>query len=176
MALGASQVSKSGAGRFIQRLKTAANNDPEVMGGLRSAHFNRLAVGRNGEPLDMGKIINNIKATEYSNASVVKALYDPGEWMEIKRLASALEPMVAKGDMAKSSGSTERLMRALQGMLGGGIKGVPLVGDIIAKPLAAGRNLLQAERAVGGRLAPRYETSPIYPAGFSGATEERVRD
>lgn len=168
VALGASQVSKSGAGRFIQRLKVAANNDPEVMGSLRSAHFSRLTTGKTGEPLKMGDIINNIKATEYSNASVVKALYDPAEWMEIKRLASALEPMVAKGDFAKSSGSTERAMRALLGLMAGGAKGTPVLGDMFFKPLAAGRNLLQAESAVNGKLAPHYGSNPAFPA-FGGA-------
>lgn len=172
VALGASQVSKAGGARFINRLRTAANNDPEVMGGLRAAHFARLTTGKNGEPLDMGRIINNIKATEYNNASVSKALYSPAEWGQIKSLAKALEPLVAKGEFKKSSGSAERGFRMLFDAIGGGMKGVPLLGDMLFKPLAAGRAGMQAEKAVSGKLAPQYQAIPGSAAvGSSGGQE-----
>lgn len=159
IALGASQVSKAGGARFIARLRTAANDDPAVMGALRAAHLARLTRGANGETLTPGEIVRNIRSTEYTNASVVRALYSPGEWLEIRRLASALEPMIAKGDFARSSGSIERLMRAL----GVNVGGLPLVGGLLQVTKGV-RDTLGAQKAVGGRLKPYNQATPMLPA------------
>ncbi|KAF1692650.1 hypothetical protein [Pseudoxanthomonas koreensis] len=170
IALGAGQVSKAGGARFIERLRVAADNDPEVIGALRAAHFQRLALGRNGEPLGMGKIVSNIKATEYGNASVVKALYTPAEWAEIKSLANSLEPLIAKGDFARTSGSGERVARMLMSKMGGG---VPVLGDMVVKPIQAGVNYSRATNTLNKplRLPGRV------PRGFvpaSAATMQEV--
>lgn len=149
IALGASQVSKSGGARFIGRLRTAANDDPEVMGGLRAAHFARLTRGNNGESLAPGQILRNIRTTEYNNASVAKALYTDSEWKEIRRLANALEPMVARGDMARSSGTAERSMRMLFQMLGAATGGIPVLGPA-ANVVGRGIQNVKAESAVKG--------------------------
>lgn len=145
IALGASSVSKVGGARFIERLRQAAGNDPEVIGNLRAAHFQRLALGKNGEPLDMGKIVSNIKATEYGNSSVIKALYSPAEWAEIRSLSNALEPLVAKGDFAKTSGSGERVARMLFSRMAGKI---PLLGEAVIQPVQAGMAYKQAQNAL----------------------------
>lgn len=170
IALGASQVSKAGGARFIERLKAAANNDPGVIGNLRAAHFLRMTKGVDGRPLDMGQIIRNIRATQYNNASVVKALYTPQEWAEVKELASALEPLVAKGDFAKSSGSAERFMRMLFQRTGG----VPMIGwgtrtaeDAVAQ--------FKAARALNAPLRLPVRAKPGYHATVSAAGSEVMR-
>ena len=127
VALGASSVSKAGGARFIERLKLAADGDPEVVGSLRAAHFMRMAVGKDGNPQKMGDIIRNIRSTKYGNDSVVKALYSPDEWAEVESLAEALGPLVPVGDFAKSSGTTERLFRMLLTKVGG----FPMLGPAI---------------------------------------------
>lgn len=149
VALGASSVSKAGGARFIQRLKVAADGDPETIGALRSAHFQRLTTGKTGEPLDMGRIVSNIKATEYSNSSIVNALYSPKEWAEIKRLADALDPLIAKGDFAKSSGTAERYMRQMFSKMGAGTPGL---GPMLIEPVMT---------ASQGRAAAKVFKSPV---------------
>lgn len=174
VALGASSVSKMGGARFINRLKVAADNDPQILDGLRAAHFARLTTGKNGEPLAMGQIIRNIKTTEYSNASVVHALYTKAQWNEMRFLAAALDPLVAKGDFARTSGTAERLFRMLGGQFGGMAKGMPIVGEALVKPFVAGKNAIQAERAVAAPIRqavePQPYTSTLGAALLQGAT------
>lgn len=160
VALGASQVSKAGGARFVARLQDAAGNDPEVIGQLRAAHFLRMTQGRNGETSSFGQLVRNIRSTEYGNGSIVKALYSPQEWGEIRRLADALEPLVAKGDFARSSGTAERLARM---MFQKTIGGVPVVGDIV-KGFGEGVNAVKAARAVNAPLRLRAVAPAIAPA------------
>lgn len=172
IALGAGQVSKDGGARFIERLRLAADNDPEVIGALRAAHFQRLALGRNGEPLDMGKIVSNIKATEYNNASILRALYSVDEWAQIRMLADALDPLIAKGDMARTSGIGERVARMMMSRMTGGI---PVLGDMIVKPLQAGRAYTQANSVLNKPLRLRAQAPAGSQAGVAGVAEEYSR-
>jgi hypothetical protein len=142
VALGASQVSKAGAARYVERLRKAANDDPEIMGGLRAAHLDRLTRGADGRPLELGKIVQNIQRTAYANESAVKAMYSVPQWAEVRRLADALGPMVAKGDFARSSGSIERLARMLFDKLSGS-----WVGSA-AQVATSGLKGVQAQRAI----------------------------
>lgn len=167
IALGASQVSKSGGARFISRLRAAANDDPTVMGGLRAAHFARLTRDAKGDALTPGAIVSNIRKTDFSNASVVSALYTPQQWAEIRRLASALEPMVAKGDFAKSSGSIERLLRAM----GVNVGGTPLIGGGL-QMVKGVRDTLSAQQAVNGALRPFNQGIPGVTATGAAAGKE----
>lgn len=172
IALGASQVSKTAGARFIARLRTAANDDPAVMGGLRAAHFARLTRGNNGETLAPGQILRNIRATEYNNASVAKALYTDAEWAEIRRLANALEPMVAKGDFARTSGTAERLQRMLFQRIGGSL---PFVGETV-QAVGGVRDSIRAGRAVNGQLVPYNQGIPGLTATSNAAGEEWLGD
>lgn len=165
IALGAGQVSKASGARFVQRLKAAAGNDPEVIGQLRAAHFLRLTQDARGQPLTFGKLISNIRQTDYGNASVVKALYSPQEWAEIKRLADALEPLVAKGDFARSSGTGERLARMFFQRVGGGVPGV---GSIL-KGVESFRDGIRANRALNQPLRLPGRSVPAV-TGIGAAT------
>lgn len=171
MALGASQVSKAGGARFIERLRAAANDDPEVIGALRSANFLRLTRGANGEPLPMGQIVRNIRTSEYNNASIVKALYSPAEWAEVRRLAAALEPLVAKGDFARTSGTSERAARMLAQRIGGGL---PVVGEAV-QAVFAGKNWAQATRALNAPLRLPGQALPGSAAIGAAEAEELAR-
>lgn len=172
IALGASQVSKAAGARFIARLRTAANDDPAVMGGLRAAHFARLTRGNNGETLAPGQIVRNIRATEYNNASVAKALYSEAEWAEIRRLANALEPMVGKGDFGRTSGTAERLQRMLFQRIGGSL---PFVGETV-QAVGGVRDSIRAGRAVNGQLVPYNQGIPGLTATSNAAGEEWLGD
>lgn len=168
IALGASQVSKAGGARFIERLRQASGNDPEVIGALRAAHFQRMAIGANGEPLAMGQIVRNIKATEYNNASIVRALYSPQEWAEVRRLAAALDPLVAKGDMARTSGTAERMARMMFQRIGGGL---PFVGEMV-RAVGDVRSTMAAQRALSQPLRlPAQAPRGFVPAVESGFVE-----
>lgn len=171
IALGAGQVSKSSAARFIERLRTAAADNPDVVGGLRAAHFARLTKGGNGEALTPGKIVSNIRSTDYNNASVVKALYTPEQWSEVRRFASALEPLVSKGDFAKSSGSTERLMRAFMDQF---VPNVPLVGNMLGGVRGAA-DAMRAGRAINAPVTAAPTPLPAFPAGLEASAQEAVR-
>ncbi|MFC4728797.1 hypothetical protein [Coralloluteibacterium thermophilus] len=172
IALGAGQVSKSGAARFIERLRVAANGDPEVIGRLRAAHFERMTRGNNGEPLNMGQIIRNIRSSEYSNASVVKALYSPDEWGQVRRLAASLEPLVARGEFGRTSGTAERLMRTF---LGQGLNGVPLLGPAMESVRGA-LNAVRAARAVSDPVRAHGGAHPGVPAGFTAGAGAASRE
>lgn len=170
IALGASQVSKAGGARFIERLRLASGDDPGVIGNLRAAHFLRMTRGNTGEPLAMGQIVRNIKSTEYNNASVVKALYSPAEWKEIKQLADALDPLVAKGDFARTSGTAERLARMLFQRVGN----VPVVGwgtKFVGDTVAA----VKADRALNAPLKLPVNPSPLKAAVVGGGASELPR-
>jgi hypothetical protein len=172
MALGATQVSKAGGARFIERLRVAAADDPAVMGNLRAAHFTRLSRGRNGETLTPGQIVRNIRETEFNNASVVKALYSPQEWAQVRKLADALEPMLLKGDLARTSGTIERAIRTLGQRIGGGL---PFVGDMVQGAMA-GRSYLQAGRAINAPVRMPAEALPGVAPAIAGTVSVGVGD
>lgn len=171
IALGAGQVSKAGGARFIERLRVAAGGDPEVINSLKTAHLLRMTRSSNGETVPMGQLVRNIRTTEYNNASIVKALYSPQEWAEIRRLASSLEPLVAKGDFARTSGTAERTARMLFQRVGGGL---PLVGDIL-QAVGSVRNTVQANRAVNQPLRLPGGASPVVPATAASSSAESGR-
>lgn len=153
VALGAGQVSKASGARFIERLKVAADNSPEVLSGLRAAHLMRLTRGKSGDPLTPAQILFNFKATKYGNDSLLKALYTPEQWTEVQSLVNALEPMIPPGELAKTSGTGERLMRALFQRIA---PTVPLVGQNL-EALGAGVNAVRAERAFRAPLRPELQ-------------------
>ena len=166
IALGASSVSKAGGSRFVERLRAAANNDPEIMGGLRQAHFMRLTRGNDGRPADVGQIVRNIRQTQYTNESAVRALYTPQQWQQIRLLATSLEPMIARGDFAKSSGSIERLWRGLvSNLMGSKLGGVWGVAT-------SGLKGVQAQRAITAPV--RRPASPL--PGFTPASGETLSE
>ena len=169
-ALGASQVSKPAAARFIERLRLAANNDDAVMGPLRAAHFNRMTRDATGNPLKPGQIVRNIRSSEFNGASAVRALYEPAEWAEIRRLAAALEPLTAKGDFAKSSGTAERLMRSMLGRLSGGWVGTAM------EVLAGGRAATKARQAIEAPVRARAVAPVSVAPGLAQMTDELIRD
>ena len=171
VALGASQVSKSSAARFIDRLRVAANNDPQVMGSLKSAHFERMMRGADGETLDMGRIVRNVKSMEYSNDSIIRALYSPQEWARVRTLASSLEPMVARGDLGRSSGTAERMTRSLFHLLRGG----PIVGTVF-EGATAGRRTFNALRAIDAPVTPQMRPMPASAAAIGGTAQDQVND
>lgn len=168
IALGAGQVSKAGGARFIDRLRLAADNDPQVIGALRAAHFQRMTTGANGEPLAMGQIVRNIKSTEYNNASVLKALYSPEEWAEVRRLAAALDPLIAKGDFARTSGTAERMGRMMFNRIGGGL---PIIGEMV-RGIGDARATVNAARAISQPLRlPTQAPAGSAAAGAAGLEE-----
>lgn len=165
VALGASQVSKASAARYVERLKAATDNDPEVLGALRAAHLMRLTQGKNGEVLGAQAIRSNILNAERNTPSVIRSLYDDGQWAQLKQLAQALEPMVPRGDFARSSGTGERIMR----MIGT----LPFIGrgvELIGKPV----RMAQAEAAVG-RLAPLPAPRAVAASGGAAGAESQRR-
>ena len=159
LALGASSVSKAGGSRFVERLRLAANNDPQVMGGLRAAHFQRLTRGQDGNLLPLAAIVRNVRQTGYGNGSAVQAIYSPQQWAEVRQLADALEPMIARGDFAKSSGTAERMARMLFQKMGGGFVGDALNG------LTSGFKTVQAQRAIRAPVRPRLPSPTAVPVG-----------
>lgn len=160
IALGAGQVSKAAGARFVDRLKTAAGNDPEVIGQLRAAHFLRLTQNVKGEALKFGELVRNIRQTDYTNASVVKALYSPQEWAEVKRLADALEPLIEEGTFARRPGTADQLLRMIYQRVGGGL---PLVGEVL-KGVGSVRDTIRANAALNKPLRLPASAHPAYPA------------
>lgn len=174
IALGAGQVSKAGGARFIERLRAASGGDPEVIGNLRAAHFLRLTRGNDGQPLAMGQIIRNIRTSDYNNASIVRALYTPEQWAEIRRLAASMEPLVARGDFARTSGTAERMARMLSQAVGGGVGDLPVVRGILQSARDV-RQLNQARAALNQPLRLPGRSGPALPAAHAALIAEGSR-
>lgn len=171
MALGSAQVSKAGGARFIDRLKAASADDPSVVGRLRAAHFMRLARDRSGRTLEPGRIVSNIQNTEYSNGSILAALYKPEEWSQIRRLASSLEPMLPPKELAKTSGTGERLLRFLTNKMA---PGLPIVGDTAAA-MSGGVNAIKAGRAINQPIRRPVQALPGSVPAMSAIADEFSR-
>ena len=169
VALGAGQVSKTAGGRFITRLRAAVNDDPETLNALRAAQFLRMTTDGTGKPLGPQAITNNIMRMEISNRSAMDALYTPLEWMQVKRLAAALKPLVPTGDFAKSSGTAERLARMLASQ-SGPIGQTPVVGGIISG-LENVRTGIQANRVLTAPLRAPLRPVPTAAAGAATLKE-----
>lgn len=169
VALGAGQVSKSSGGRFITRLRAAVNDDPETINALRAAQFLRMTTDATGKPLGPQAITNNIMRMEFGNRSAMDALYTPVEWLQVKRLAAALKPLVPTGDFAKSSGTAERLARMLASQ-SGPIGQTPIVGGIISG-LENVRTGLQANRVLTAPLRAPLRPVPTAAAGAATLKE-----
>lgn len=154
---GAGQVSKPAAARFVQRLKVAVKDSPEALNSLKVAHLMKLTTGKNGERLGMQAIRNNILQQERDGAFLIKELYGNGEWQAMKQLAGSLEPLIPKGQFARSSGTAERLMR-----FGGTMGQLPWVKtalDAAARPV----EYYQAAKALSSlkKPIPRYIAAPV---------------
>lgn len=162
VALGMGNVSKASAARYVARLKLATKDAPDVVAALRAAHLMKLTQGKNGEILGAQAIRNNILDAERNTGYVLRELYEPEQWAQIKRLATSIEPMLPRGDFARSSGTAERLMR----MVGS----LPFIGRG-AEMLGVPVRVAQAEAAVG-RLAPRSALAPATGAAV-GAESQR---
>jgi hypothetical protein len=160
VAFGMSQVSKAAAARYIRRIKVAVGDNAEAMNGLRAAHFMKLTTGKNGEILGMQAIRNNILGTERNVPATIRELYTDAEWSQLKRFANALDPMIPKGDFARSSGTAERLARMMTQM-----RVLPGVRQVIDRVIEAQRTL-QATSAMSPVRAPlpSYELLPAAAA------------
>ena len=168
LALGSSYVSKASAARFIDRLKVATDNDPQVLAALKAAHLMRLTHSAKGELLTGNAIRTNILSAERNTPSVLRSLYESGEWAQMKRLAQALEPMVPRGDLAKSSGTGERVARFLQAA-----RSMPFLSkgmEFIDRPARAMR-AYRTTRPLGRPPLP-----PGASAAATGSAAERGRD
>lgn len=162
---GAGQVSKPAAARFVQRLKVAVGDSPEALNALKVAHLMKLTTGRNGERLGMQAIRNNILQQEREGAFLIKELYGKGEWTQMKQLAGSLEPLIPKGQFARTSGTAERMMR-----FGGTMANLPWVQSAIT---AASRPVeyYKAAKALSAikRPAQKYLAAPV--AGAEAGTQ-----
>lgn len=155
---GAGQVSKPAAARFVQRLKVATKDSPEALNSLKVAHLMKLTTGKNGERLGMQAIRNNILQQERDGAFLIKELYGNGEWQAMKQLAGSLEPLIPKGQFARSSGTAERIAR-----FGGTLMQMPWVNtalNAVARP-AEYYKAAKAFSPVKNKQLPKYLMAPV---------------
>jgi hypothetical protein len=167
MALGAGQVSQPGAANFVRRLRVASNDSPEVINGMRTAHFLRMVRGPNGEALDPARVMNNIRATERNNRSLVRALYTDAEWAAVRRLAQAIEPTIPSAAseqvLRRTSGTAERLLRSV-----GNFPFLRQAVEAASRPV----NVYRASSAVNAPVPrPAPQTAIPAAAGAAGASD-----
>lgn len=153
-ALGASSVSKSSATQFMRKLRSALkpSQGPEnpAWGELKSAVMTKLVTGRTGEPLAPGAIVNNLKDAMRNRPTLMRELYSPTEIAKLERAMVALEHIVPKGMMARSSGTTERAFAYIEQLIGG---------------LPMGPGLIKAIRAPAQAKAAANAMAPLRPYG-----------
>ena len=141
------------------------------MSALRAAHFLRMTTGANGDVLGAQAITQNIARMEFTNRSVIDALYSRAEWSQVKQFAHALEPMLPPANFARTSGSGERVTRMLAQRAAGQ---APLIGWLV-RGVENVRTAVQANRAVSGPIRPPLKPNPGVTATAAGFSEQPAR-
>lgn len=164
--IGVTQVAAPKAIPYIQAIKKAAGGDRSVIEQLQAAHFANLMQDSAGNILLPGRIAANIQRAERNTGSLIRELYTPDQWAQMRRLADASSRLTLRGPDANVTGGG-RGLRGLQQMLQsnawlGTVANVPGVQWAV-NAVQQGSRAAQAASAARGAM-PVAATGPIVPA------------
>ena len=154
MVFGAGKLSPAAASNVAKKVKLALGDDKEAWNAMRSAVLIGPTTKKTGEVVGPQAIVSNLKEMLRNRPALMKELYSPEELNTIQRFTMMVEPLVKKGGLAKSSGTTERAIAALSQ----GFGNVPIIGSLL-NAVQAPRRFMQASGALGAVRPPL--TSPI---------------
>jgi len=114
--IGVTQVAPPKAIPYIRAIKAAAKDDPAVIKQLQAAHFANLLQDSAGNTLAPGRIAANIQRAERNTGSLIRELYTPDQWAQMRRLADAASRLSVRGPDANVTGGG-RGLRGIQQMM-----------------------------------------------------------
>lgn len=167
--IGVTQVAPPKAIPYIRAIKMAASNDPAVIQQLQAAHFANLLQDSAGNLLPYGRIAANIQRAERNTGTLIRELYTPDQWAQMRRLADATSRLSVRGPDANVTGGG-RGLRGIQQI----IQGNAWLGTVARLPgvqwavnaVQQGTAAAQATRAAKG-VVPVAAPSAVIPAASS---------
>lgn len=160
MVFGAGHLSPAAGANVARKLKSALGDDAEAWNAVRGAILAKATTNKVGETAGPQAIVTNLKDLLRNRKTLMNELYSPQERDAISRFTMMVEPLVKKGDLAKSSGTAERLMAALSS----GFGNVPVLGSLM-NAIAVPRRFIQAS----GALQPIRDPSAFRVPGAVAA-------
>jgi len=148
-ALGASQVSKVAGANFVQAIKRALGDDEAALGQVKAAVIQGATQNKTGGAVGPQQIANNLKSLLRNRPALVGELFSQEEVAQLQRFTQAIDPLIRRGDFARTSGTAERLLRSSEFQ-----RIVPFIG----RALTSARDALAGSRAL----------SPLRPSTRSG--------
>ena len=111
--MGTTQVAPARAIPYLRAIKEAAADRPEVMQQFHAAHFANLMQDSAGNILPPGRIASNSQRAERNTPELIRQLYTPDQWAEMRRLADASSRLSVRGPDGNVTGGG-RGLRGLQ--------------------------------------------------------------
>jgi hypothetical protein len=167
---GAGQVSPKASVQIAQRLRSSLGDDKAAWDSFRSAYLTRLTSGKDGQMLGYQAIQANIKQFLREQPDLAKTILTGPERTALQNLANAAEFLMPKGDMARSSGTAERLAR----MFSSSMNSAPLIGNFM-QMLSRPRDLAAAYRQTALPYRPLPPGSPA-PAALGGPAQTYLQN
>lgn len=166
--LGGGRVTGTSGADFAKALKRTLGDNPEQLQELRQAVLLQAATNAGGDALGPQALSGNIKRLLRQRGDVLKELFSPEEISRLGRMTNALDVLWQKpGGIGRTSGTTERAIRFLESMGGGGIPGLSQIGQLGAW---MGRRRAAGQAMTAPRLTP---TAPALPAAAAASTSNR---
>jgi hypothetical protein len=164
--LGAGEVAPRAGANFARAVKrTLGDNAPELE-RVKQAVLLKAATRNTGDSVGMQRLSSNLKNLMRNRRDLMKELFDANEIRRLDRMAQALDSMTQKpGMIGRSSGTTERAIRAIENWAGDGVLGaIPRMMRSIGD-----------RRAVRSALAPIQVTAsaPAIPAAAAAGASNR---
>ena len=111
--MGTTQVAPARAIPYLRAIKEAAADRPDVMQQFHAAHFANLMQDSAGNILPPGRIASNIQRAERNTPELIRQLYTPDQWAQMRRLADASSRLAVRGPDGNVTGGG-RGLRGLQ--------------------------------------------------------------
>lgn len=107
---GAGQLAPSASASVVTKLKNALGDDQDAWNAVRSAFINKAVTNRAGETLGPQAIVGNLNRFLRERPDLVRQLYSQPEIDRMQRFATAVSSLVPPSEIAKSSGTGERML------------------------------------------------------------------
>lgn len=174
--MGTTQVAAPKAIPYIRAIKAAASNDPAVIQQLQAAHFANLMQDSAGNILPPGRIAANIQRAERNTGSLIRELYTPDQWAQMRRLADASSRLAVRGPDANITGGGRGLRGLMQWMQG--TRAVGIMGQLpgvnwALNTVQQGARAADAAAAASGAM--RVTPSAVVPAASAAQGGEIQR-
>lgn len=133
---GAGEVAPQATASVARKIKAAVGDDKEAWDAVRSGVIGKAVINKAGDAIQPGNMVRNLNILMRDRPTLVKELYSPEEVSKLKRFGLAMETLMPKGPLAKSSGTTERALAYFNELLSN-VPGGQAMVNIISAPRRA---------------------------------------